>query len=622
MRPARIAALAALCSLSLPAGPARAWDPSTTHAELVERAVTTSPMHVRWMEGSGLQRGVFTALRVDPRRLPDDLRRRITLALRHAHAESGASGLGGPGACPGASAPPATRATCVDGDRWELSALGWLQLGVVAEIEPRDRLLHHFVDLQRPSADTWKDPRLGRVASRVEHLRAGATVSELLAGTTFEGTGPSAIAWLADESDAWAPPATMAQLRRATVGATRIERDEALALGLMGLGALLHVLQDLSVPAHARGDVTSFFAPLSRTPGDRGLPLQELVRVEYGRGRIPAGLALAPRSSRPGVLAPTLRAHVLGDGAFEGLVPIAGHRFLSEQSVPEPRILPPGVDAEAAAATLLSGAGLSEVETEGARLSPWPADSGYLLTGAGRPLAAFEVDDVGQVRLYLERRIFRDQAGHLLPLAIDVSRSVLDLLAPAFPPSTRDGTDVIVDLAGLDRYTDPKLLVLTEDASGIRTLVARVRLKPGARNRAPKALPEPPRGGRIVLAFVAQSDGLPVTAETIVGEAFGQPPKPAAAPTRPGRLPGDPTRPLPPSKPPADAPPGTVPPGDAPAEPAPAEPAPAETAPPASTKPPKTAPAVPEGVAPKTPPATAPADDARPPIPVRGTPPR
>jgi hypothetical protein len=625
----RIAALAALFGVALGSGPARAWDPSTTHAELVERAVTTSPMHVRWMEGSDLQRGVFTALRVDPRRLPDAMRRRITLALRHAHAESGAAGLGGPGACPGASAPPATRTLCVDGDRWELSALGWMQLGVVAEVEPRDRLLHHFVDRDHPQADTWKDPRLGQVASSVEHLRAGATVSELLAGTTFEGTGPSALAWLADDTDPLAPPATMAELRRATLGATPAERDEAMALGLMGLGALLHVLQDLAVPAHARGDVTAFFAPLSRTPGDRGLPLQELVRVEYGRGRLPSALSLAPRATTGSLLAPTLRSHVLGYGEFEGLAAIAGHRFLSEQSVPEPRVLPPRLDAEAAAAALLAGTGLSEVETTGAKLSPWPSDSGYVLSGAGRPLAAFEVDEVGQVRLYLERRIFRDQAGHLLPLAIDVSRSALDLLVPAFPPSKRDGSDVVVDLANLDRYADPKLVVLSEDAAGTRTVVARVRLKAGTRSRAPKALPAPPKGGRIVLAFLATSDGLPVTAEQVVGETFGEPRRAPAAspsPTRPGRVPpGDPTKPRP-TPTPEDAPPAT--PEDAPpATPEDAPPATSEDAPPATPEdaapatpedtPPATPRKVPEGVAPKAPPAETPPTGSRPAIPVK-----
>lgn len=623
----RMWALAAIAVVALSPAPARAWDPSTTHAELVERAVTTSPIHVRWMEGSDLERGVFSPLRVDPRRLPDDVRRHIVLALRHAHAESGATGLGGPGACPGASAPPATRARCVDGDRWELSALGWMQLGVVAEIEPRDRMLHHFVDLEHPEGDTWSDRRLGRVASRVEHRRAGATVSELAAGTAFEGTGPSATAWLKDETDPWAPPATMAALRRATMAASRAERDQALALGMMGMGALLHVLQDLSVPAHARGDVTSFFAPLSRTPGDRGLPLQELVRIEYGRGRVPAALPLAPRAARPGVLSPSLAGHVLGDDGFEGLASVAGHRFLSEQSVPEPRVLPPRLDAQEAAAALLEGSGLAEVETAGARMAPWPASEGYLLSGAGRPLAAFEVDDVGQVRLYLERRIFRDQAGHLLPLAIDVSRSVLDLLMPAFPPARREGSDVVVDLTGLEHYIDPKLHVLTEDASGQRTIVRRVRLVPGGKSRAPEALPQPPKGGRIVLAFVATSDGLPVTAEQIVGATFGEPRPPAGAAARPGRaLPVDPgatpeptapsDAPKTPSEAPAKAP---APESDTPAPesdtPTPESdtPAPERETPEDAAKPST----VPKGVTPSAPPAPSAPADKRPPIRVK-----
>jgi hypothetical protein len=69
----RLALAAAFLVALLPAR-ASAWDPSTTHAAMVKRAVVESQMHVRWMEGSGLRRGVFTALRVDPARLTPELR--------------------------------------------------------------------------------------------------------------------------------------------------------------------------------------------------------------------------------------------------------------------------------------------------------------------------------------------------------------------------------------------------------------------------------------------------------------------------------------------------------------------------------------------------------------------
>ena len=53
---AGLAALLAAAVL-LPSADARAWDPSTTHVAMVERSVLDSALHLRWMEGSLLQRG-------------------------------------------------------------------------------------------------------------------------------------------------------------------------------------------------------------------------------------------------------------------------------------------------------------------------------------------------------------------------------------------------------------------------------------------------------------------------------------------------------------------------------------------------------------------------------------
>ncbi|MGB1013946.1 MAG: hypothetical protein ACPG4T_07425, partial [Nannocystaceae bacterium] len=118
----------------LAAPPAQAWDPSTTHIGLTQKAAINSAIHSRWMRGSELQRGLFTALRVDPALLSREELRLVQKALRNAPAASGARALGGPGACPGAQAPRSTQRFCISGDLWQLSALGWLELGVVAEL--------------------------------------------------------------------------------------------------------------------------------------------------------------------------------------------------------------------------------------------------------------------------------------------------------------------------------------------------------------------------------------------------------------------------------------------------------------------------------------------------------
>src|SRR5690606_13013642 len=122
---------------------------------------------------------------------------------------------------------------------------GWLSLGVVVETVPAERLLHHFVDRHDPAAARWTDDDLSRRVLRGKHARVGGTLAARATGGAFEGSGRSALSWMADERDPWAPPALAEHLRRASLAADPAERDHHLALALLCTGALLHVVQDL-----------------------------------------------------------------------------------------------------------------------------------------------------------------------------------------------------------------------------------------------------------------------------------------------------------------------------------------------------------------------------------------
>jgi hypothetical protein len=502
-------------------GVARAWDPSTTHLGMLERAALDSAMHLRWMEASLLSRGLFTPLRLDPARLPEATLRTLRVAMRNVHAASGAQALGGPGACPGAGAPETTRAHCIDGDVWETTALGWLELGVVVETVPAERLLHHFVDRREPAAERWSDDDLPRSVLRGKHARAGGTLAARATGGAFEGSGRSALAWLADDRDPWAPPALAEHLRQASLATTRAERDHHLVLALLCTGALLHVMQDLSVPAHARGDVTAMFLPLSEIAGDRGLPLQELARDAYGRGGLPTPVALSPRPAedvrRGTPWAPTLRGHVLGHGDYAGLVQEAGRRYFSESSLPLPRRVGQGLDAQAAAAVVLEGAVLDASEREGAQLQGWPAERGYLVGGSGRPLAAYRVDEDGQVQLWLDRRVYRVQMQQLIPLGVDAGRSVIDLVYAAWPTMTVDRDARSVTLVPGASWKAATLEILVEDGRGQRELRSEVKLEGEAAHRVVEVWPaELPEGSRVVLVLQNPAGVLPAVVEQLV----------------------------------------------------------------------------------------------------------
>jgi hypothetical protein len=515
-----LVALALAAGLGPPSA-AHAWDPSTTHLGMLERSALDSAMHLRWMEASLLQRGLFTPLRLDPARLPAPMLRALRLAMRDAHAASGARALGGPGACPGAGAPESTRAHCVEGDLWETTALGWLELGVIVETVPPERLLHHFVDRTDPAALRWTDDDLPRRLLRRKHAKAGGTLAARATGGAFEGSGRSVLAWLEDESDPWAPPALAEHLRHASLAATPAERDHHLALALLCTGALLHVVQDLSVPAHARGDVTAMFLPLSEIPGDRGLPLQELARDAFGRGGLPTPVPLVPRAAetvmRGTPRAPSLRGHVLGHEGYPGLVHEAGRRFFSESSLPAPRRVGGGLDPQAAAAVVLEGAKLDAAEREGARLEGWPAARGYLVSASGRPLAAYRVDGRDEVRLWLDRRVYRTQLQQLVPLGVDAGRSVLDLVYAAFPATAIDRAARSVVIEPGATWERATLQVVVEDDHGVRTLRSEVKLEGPAAHRVSDAWPaDVPEGARVVLVLQNPAGVMPAVAEQII----------------------------------------------------------------------------------------------------------
>lgn len=509
-------ALLALVGVALPRT-ATAWDPSTTHVGMVERAAIEGDIHLRWMENSARTRGLFTPLRIDPARLDAETRRRLEKALRRAHADAGAVPLGGPGSCPPIGSPPSTRARCVDGDVWEATALGWMRLGIVAEIVPPARLLHHFVDGREPARPRWRSAKLSRAWLRRIERRAGGSVAALVGRSGFAGTGESAIAWLEDRRDPFAPPAMREQLRKAAFAATSAERDHHLALALVGVGSLLHVVQDMSVPAHARGDVAAMFQRLSPSPSDRGSPLGEYARLVFGRRALPRPVDLGTRAPEPAATPVDVRSIVLGGAHGEGLVELAGRRFLAEGTLPPPRAIPTTADAKTAAASLLADlpVPLDPIEVDGATLAPWPADSGYVLSSAGRPLCAWRRTVDGVVEPFMDVHVLRSQALVLVPAAVQASTAVLELLWPHWPADVYDPDGNTYDLETPEGLHDAHVTVVIERPDGARKVVRRIKLLATGRSRIRDVEPAKlPKDARVLLVLEARrADGTSIVLE-------------------------------------------------------------------------------------------------------------
>lgn len=541
---------------------ARAWDPVETHPALIHEAALASSVHARWMTASGGALGWFSPLRLDPGTLSARERSDLLPAMADAPVATGIGVRGGPATCPGPDAPPSTRTACVEGDTWEASALAWLKLGAVVETTPRARLLHHFVDRRDPRGDTWSDAEVPPAVLRQLARSAGMPLAQGLNRTGFDGRAVSAVAWLRDPNDPWSLPAVREHLRRATLDPDPAVRERELVLALLGLGAVLHVLQDLSVPAHARGDIAAFLQPLSTTPGDLGLPLQEFARLHYGQFRLPTPLDLRPRDateadpeSVDSTNVPRSVEQILwGTPGRDGLIDATARRFFSESSLPPPQSIDPTASPIDAAAQLLGEeAHLAETTRAGAVLAPWPAPSGYLRTGTGRPLAAFSTLGDGRIQLYLDRVVYRDQTQHLLPLARNASIALLDLMISPVPAIRVDAQGGTLELE-LDSWSGPTTVsVWRRGPQGSRAAAQRFRI-PGGKTVRLNGIRWSERDAYDITVEGRDAAGRPMTAMTHAPAAPAAAPKAASTPQPSGTpQPGDSRQPT-----------GTAPPAGAP----------------------------------------------------------
>jgi len=248
--------------------------------------------------------------------------------------------------------------------------------------------------------------------------------------------------------------------------------------------------------------------------------------------------------ARGKLLAGSLAGHLIGAGApdkgfDEGLGVFTAARFFSESSVPSPAFIEPEVSPEEAAAALIGETRLEPVEAKGARLSPWPAESGYLLTATGRPLAAFDTDDEGRIRPYIDNAVADNQMQVLLPKAAATTRSLLDFVFPGWPAINYDASARTMSFVLDASVVEPELLLVHQDGAGVRTIRRKVKLLPGEDNQV-RELPQTAESERVVLVLRGRyAGGDPLLWElTLPGgaeapETIAAVPAPYLAPAKP-----------------------------------------------------------------------------------------
>jgi hypothetical protein len=450
--------------------PALAWDPSTTHSGLTERALYASRFHATLAQQLGRPLGGFEPLRLDPSALDPDLAR--TLRDRLAQLDS----AGG----------------CRPDQDGVASAMTWARAGAVLEKTPPERGRHHFFE---PGKRSGLDDGPG-LSGETHAVRLtfdnGATVRDIATGQAFALDGMPALDWLWSPRNDLGLPVFFDNWQRAASATKPSERESALVRALLALGGTLAVLEDMGQPAFVRNDFRGEF--LGKEDGS---PFERFVADRYGSVALPA-------PAKP-VVRPTLESFfVAADG--KGLAQRTQASFFSAGSLPNEVRYVAGQDAQQ----------LPEAANESLRF-PKPAVGVLDLRKTGvtrhwknqgvRVLAYRRDDD--SVAFFLDDAVYADCARRWLPeIEAYAAGWVNHLLRAKLEVSLVDQAASVV-LSGVGETLDPQseLHVLVEDDNGMRKEIAFSRLSlgkagpfvvpPGARKIVAYAIGRD-RGGRFV----------------------------------------------------------------------------------------------------------------------------
>ncbi len=246
IRIAAVAVVLALCTL--PAHDAPAWEATTTHAGLTERAAITSKLHERLKRQFNADRGLYTPLTVPP---PDA--RPLFSLLRKLNPSHG----------------------YVPDGRGRLYAMGWLAAGSVVADTPTRHALNHFFD-----------PTTKKGAGKLSLGVRDKWLARLL-GDNLPSSSANALDWITDKRNPMNLTGFYGQYAKAVTASTPAERSRHLAGALVAAGALLHVLQDMGSPSHVRNDLSSHLQRVGN-PLDIGSRFERVAEISFGRLGVPS----------------------------------------------------------------------------------------------------------------------------------------------------------------------------------------------------------------------------------------------------------------------------------------------------------------------------------------------
>ena len=455
-------ALAAL--LAIGARPGAAWEAATTHAGLTEQAALASSLHERLRVQFAQDKGLFQVLTVPPADAVD-----LFVVLHRLNPTHG----------------------YVPDNRGKLSALGWLVAGSVVADTPEELAANHFYD---PTTRTGLSPAsLHSILSRIRH-RVVMTVN----GGELERTGVAAPDWIEHPRNPFGLTGFRDQYIKAVTARTAGERSRHLAGALLAAGAMLHVLEDMGSPSHARNDLAAHLDRLGPNPADVGSRFERVAALAFGRLGVPApskvisdrplraffsakdGSGLSDRTARSWFSEGTLpRALELG-GNPRGALQRLGRTV--ERPAPVP---PPDLDLEAAT----SEAGGELEDSHGACLARYRVENRRL---------SWSIDDACAL----------EQVSAILPTVSGYAAGMLETLFRGTLALEADpsGGGVLVRAGAVDLGAGT-IKIFWDDARGVRKQLAALKVTGAKRGQTAAQSGPPPAAARRVAALFVGVDG-------------------------------------------------------------------------------------------------------------------
>ena len=467
---------AAAIAAAVAARPGHTWEAATTHAGLTEQAALASALHERLVTQFGHERGLFELLTVPPADAPE-----LFVILRRLNPIHGYT----------------------PDRRGRMHALGWLVAGSVIADSPEELAANHFFD-----------PTTGRglSARTLRGFLAGLRhrVATMFSDDSVQRSGVAAPAWIDDPKNPLNLQGFRDQYRKAVSARTPGERARHLAGALLAAGAVLHVLEDMGSPSHARNDLAAHLQRLGPAARDLGSRFERIAALSFGRLGVPVPREVVDRR-------PLVAFFTAKDGS--GLADRTARSWFSAFTLP--RSLELGGDPRAAVRRRVAGTVRRPAPVPPPTLD-LGAGGGRLEDERGTCLAEYEVVE-RRLRWRIDDECALEQVGAILPEVAGYAAGFLNTLFSGTVTLESAGGNLVVR-AGDVPLGKGTLTLYWDDPRGVRTQLAQVAVSGAATGAALAQLPAPPAGAARVSALF---DGTDDTGHPLL--ATGTAPYPIAA---------------------------------------------------------------------------------------------